>query len=476
MFFKIDNQDNSDSISNPEDLISSRLVLRTPSEAIKPVLAPPLPPEEKKGKSSLVSKLSAVINSLLFFGCLMLFLIPVFEKTADYPGPLPIDRVIVIPKDAGVKTIANILERANVISSETFFFFYVYLSEQRDKFRNGIYNLKPRSRLKAGEFNIKAHASIAEVVNILSEGKSVLHSITIPEGLTSEQIVARLNADEALIGKIEKIPEEGSLLPDTYKFERGMTREQLIAKMQSEHKRVLQQVWERRYPDLQLTSPKELLILASIVEKETGRADERSQVAAVFLNRLSKGVKLQSDPTIVYGLVGGKGTLGRGVLRSEIREPTPYNTYVIDGLPPGPIANPGRASLEAVSKPSRTKNLFFVANGSGGHVFAETYEQHQRNVARWRQIERGRIEAAATASGKTGESEIDKVIPQDDTEGAGSSENPAILADTPADDAFSTDEGRKQVFDASEGTEKDPLLDKSFDLDSPQDVPALEDY
>ena len=183
------------------------------------------------------------------------------------------------------------------------------------------------------------------------------------------------------------MPREGTLLPETYKFPRGTTREQVIQRMQQAQKRVLEEIWERRSPDLPLKSPEQLVTLASIVEKETGKADERSRVAAVFVNRLRQKMKLQSDPTIIYGLVGGKGTLGRPIMRSEIEQPTPYNTYVIDGLPPGPIANPGRASLEAAANPARTKELFFVADGTGGHAFAETYDQHQKNVAKLRAIE-----------------------------------------------------------------------------------------
>jgi UPF0755 protein len=160
--------------------------------------------------------------------------------------------------------------------------------------------------------------------------------------------------------------------------------------MQAKQREILNQIWARRSPDLPIKTPQELVILASIVEKETGRADERTRVAGVFINRLAKRMKLQSDPTIVYGLVGGKGTLGRGILRSEIEKATPYNTYVVEGLPPGPIANPGRAALEAVANPSRTKEVYFVADGTGGHAFAETLDQHQRNVVRWRQLERAK--------------------------------------------------------------------------------------
>ena len=178
------------------------------------------------------------------------------------------------------------------------------------------------------------------------------------------------------------------MLPETYKFPRGTTREQVIQRMQAAQKRLVAEIWEHRSPDVPLKSPEQLVTLASIVEKETGKADERSRVAAVFANRLQKKMKLQSDPTIIYGLVGGKGTLGRPIKRSEISQPSPYNTYVIDGLPPGPIANPGRASLEAAANPARTRDLFFVADGTGGHAFSESLDAHQKNVAKLRTIEK----------------------------------------------------------------------------------------
>jgi len=184
------------------------------------------------------------------------------------------------------------------------------------------------------------------------------------------------------------MPKEGSLLPETYKVVRGMSRSDLIKKMQDDQRKAVDQIWARRASDLPLRSPYELIILASIVEKETGKADERSRVARVFLNRLQKHMRLQSDPTIVYGLVGGKGSLGHSISRAELDKFSPYNTYLIDGLPPGPIANPGRAALEAVANPSRTQELYFVADGTGGHVFAETLDQHSRNVQRWRQLEK----------------------------------------------------------------------------------------
>jgi UPF0755 protein len=215
----------------------------------------------------------------------------------------------------------------------------------------------------------------------------VQHQLTIPEGLTSEQIVARLLESDILSGNVKDVPREGSLLPDSYHFNRGFTREQMIQRMRQAQDRLVREVWERRNPDLPLKTPDQLVILASIIEKETGKPEERTRIAAVLTNRLKQKMKLQSDPTIIYGLVFGKGTLGHPLTKSEIAQPTPYNTYIIDGLPPGPIANPGRGAIEAAANPARTKELFFVADGTGGHAFAETYDQHLKNVARLRALE-----------------------------------------------------------------------------------------
>ena len=248
--------------------------------------------------------------------------------------------------------------------------------------------LKASSELKPGEYAFQKNASLRDVIGTIVEGKVVQHAVTIPEGLTSEQIVARLSENDIFAGIVREMPREGTLLPETYKFPRGTTRDQVIQRMQQSQKRVLGEIWERRNPDVPLRTPEQLVTLASIIEKETGKADERSRVAAVFVNRLRQRIKLQSDPTIIYGLVGGKGTLGRPIKRSEIQQPSPYNTYVVDGLPPGPIANPGRASLEAAANPARTRDLYFVADGTGGHTFTETYDQHQKNVAKLRTLEK----------------------------------------------------------------------------------------
>jgi UPF0755 protein len=289
-------------------------------------------------------------------------------------GPLDREKVVNIPRGLGLRDIADLLARENVI-------------EQPWVFIGGVLMLKAKDDLKYGEYKFAKQITLREAIETIIEGKVVQHAFTIPEGLTSEQIVTRLAEVDFLAGNIREIPKEGTLLPETYNFPRGTTREQVIQRMQNAHRRAVQEVWDRRNADIPVRTPEALVTLASIVEKETGRPDERTRVAAVFVNRLRQRIKLQSDPTIIYGLVGGKGTLGRPIMRSEIEQPTPYNTYAIEGLPPGPIANPGRASLEAAANPARTKELYFVADGTGAHAFAENYAQHQQNVAKLRQFE-----------------------------------------------------------------------------------------
>jgi len=305
-----------------------------------------------------------VLGGTLYFG----------QQRFEAPGPLAQEKVVNIPRGLGLRDISDLLQREGVI-------------DQPWVFIGGALVLKARGGLKHGEYMFAQHASIADVVETMIQGKVMQHSLTLAEGLTSQQIVAHLLANDALTGEIKEIPPEGTLLPETYRFTRGMTREQIIQRMQQAQQHLLAEVWEHRSPDLALKTPQQLVTLASIVEKETGRPEERSRVAAVFLNRLKSKMKLQSDPTIIYGLTGGKGALGHPLLRSEMEQPNPYNTYLISGLPPGPIANPGRAALEAVANPARTKDLYFVADGAGHHLFSETYEQHQKNVAKLRAIE-----------------------------------------------------------------------------------------
>ncbi|MBN9597015.1 MAG: endolytic transglycosylase MltG [Afipia sp.] len=349
---------------------------RSPRAALEPEQVPQPPKHSRRARSTLVVVGNAIFTFLIVA---MLLVGGVFfygKKTIEAKGPLAEDKVVNIPPRAGMTDIGDILLRAGVISAD------------RWTFIGGVLAMNARSGLKSGEYLFQKNASLRDVINTIVEGKVVQHAITIPEGLTSEQIVARLQDNDIFSGSLKEQPREGTLLPDTYNFPRGTPRDQVIHRMQQAQKRVLAEVWARRNPDVPLRSPEQLVTLASIVEKETGRADERSRVAAVFTNRLRQRIKLQSDPTIIYGLVGGKGTLGRPIKRSEIQQPSPYNTYVIEGLPPGPIANPGRASLEATANPARTRDLFFVADGTGGHSFTETYDQHQKGVAKLRAMEK----------------------------------------------------------------------------------------
>ncbi len=349
---------------------------RSPRAALEPEQLPPPPKRSERARNPLVVVGNAVVTIVLI---LMIGAGGAYvygRQNIEAPGPLQEDKIVNIPTRAGMTDIADILQREGVIDSN------------RWAFIGSVFALKARSELKPGEYSFQKNASLRDVIGTIVEGKVVQHAVTIPEGLTSEQIVARLSENEIFAGAVREMPREGTLLPETYKFPRGTTRDQAIARMQQAQKRVLSEIWERRNPDIPVKTPEQLITLASIVEKETGKADERSRVAAVFLNRLRQKIKLQSDPTIIYGLVGGKGTLGRPIKRSEIQQPSPYNTYVVDGLPPGPIANPGRASLEAAANPARTRDLFFVADGTGGHAFTETYDQHQKNVAKLRTMEK----------------------------------------------------------------------------------------
>jgi UPF0755 protein len=347
---------------------------RSPRTALEPDPVEIPVRRSKSARHPFVVIGNAIISIFVLLAIAAGVALAIGKQRFDAVGPLSEDRIVNIPRGSGIRDIADVLVREGVI-------------DQPWVFIGGVLALKAREDLKAGEYQFKAHASLRDVVATIVEGRVVTHQLTVPEGLTSEQIVARLLDDNVLVGNIKEIPREGSLLPDTYNFTRGVTREQMIQRMQQAQQRVLKEIWDRRSPDLPIKTPEQLVVLASLVEKETGRPEERTRVAAVFVNRLKQRMKLQSDPTIIYGLVGGKGTLGRPIMRSEIDQPTPYNTYQIEGLPPGPIANPGRASLEAAANPARTRELYFVADGNGGHLFAETYEQHQKNVARLRLLE-----------------------------------------------------------------------------------------
>jgi UPF0755 protein len=359
-----------------------RMTPKSPRAALEPERVAMPTRRSKRAKHPIVIVGNAIFTIILLITLGVGGVVFWGKQKFDAPGPLSAEKIVNIPR-GGARDIAEMLTREGVITDPWIFM-------------GGALALKARGEdLKYGEYQFGKRASMREVAETIIEGKVVQHQLTLAEGLTSEQIVARLLENDVLSGNIREIPREGTLLPESYKFTRGMTREQMIQRMQQAHARMVKEVWDRRMPDLPIKSPEQLVTMASIVEKETGKPEERTRVAAVFMNRLKQNMRLQSDPTIIYGLVGGKGSLGRPIMRSEIEQPTPYNTYVINGLPPGPIANPGRASLEAVAAPARTKELYFVADGTGGHAFADNYDQHQKNVARLRVLEQSAKENAA---------------------------------------------------------------------------------
>jgi UPF0755 protein len=297
-------------------------------------------------------------------------------KEANRQGPATEDMTVLLPQGSSVSAIAHNLYNAGAIRYAELFIAVVRIRSAEND-------------LKAGEYEIPAGASTMEIIDILIEGKSILHQITLPEGLTTAQILKLIAANDVLLGEVTLEPEEGELLPETYAFIRGETRDHIIERMIDAQDDIIEELWDLRATELPISTPEEAIILASIVEKETGVAEERPRVAAVFVNRLKRGMRLESDPTIIYGLTKGE-PLGRGLRVSELRGETPYNTYIIRGLPPTPIANPGAASIAAVLNPAETNDLFFVADGTGGHAFAETNREHERNVAAWRRIERER--------------------------------------------------------------------------------------
>jgi len=287
-------------------------------------------------------------------------------------GPAAAQTVVVITPGSGLNRIAATLAQAGVIGNGLLF-------------RAGVMRRGRTAQLKAGEYAFPPHASEAQVVDMLVAHKALEHRLTIPEGLTSDAAVALVKADPTLTGDVPVVP-EGSLLPETYLFERGTTRAELLARMHKAQEALLAQVWPKRKEGLPVASQEDALKLASIVEKETAIPSERPRIAAVFINRLQNGMKLESDPTIIYGLTKGV-PLGHPLRQSELATPNPYSTYQIAGLPPTPISNPGRDAIQAVLNPSDSQELYFVANGTGGHVFAKTAAEHQRNVAQWRKIE-----------------------------------------------------------------------------------------
>jgi len=297
------------------------------------------------------------------------------------PGPLAQERTLVIPAGSGGASIARRLHETGIITDARLF-------------RLGLELWAEPKPLRAGEFAFAAAISPRDAIRLLQSGETVTRRLTVPEGRTVAEVAVQVAAADGLKGEPGPLSTEGSLLPETYHFAHGDSRRALLGRMRKAMTDVLNELWSGRHRPSPLTSPQEALILASIVEKETGVAAERPRVAAVFLNRLRRGMRLQSDPTVVYGITGGRQPLGRPLSRKDLDTPTAYNTYQIDGLPPGPIANPGRAAIEAVLNPDQTKELYFVADGSGGHVFARTLAEHNRNVARWRKLKRQQAKGA----------------------------------------------------------------------------------
>jgi UPF0755 protein len=303
-----------------------------------------------------------------------------------YRGPGPAAPVggsttVTLERGDSVAQIAQALKKARVVRSAQ-----VFLTAAK---------LTGAARaLKAGEYEIKSHASMARILADIRDGKVVRHQVTVPEGWTSEMAADAVNRQPVLVGSAGS-PAEGAILPDTYRVERGENRAEVVRRMELAQQKLLSQLWAARQPNLPFRTPEEAVTLASIVEKETALPSERPRIAAVYINRLRQGMRLESDPTTIYGISKGR-PLGRGLTMGELVTATPYNTYRMEGLPPGPIANPGRAALAATLNPPKTTELFFVANGQGGHVFASTYEEHQRNVTKWRAIER----AQAAGAGK----------------------------------------------------------------------------
>ena len=513
-----------------------------PKKAAKPVRKPP-----KKPRGGSLSALSGVLSFLLVGAALGVGAFGWAFLQATKTGPLTEVKIVNLSRDAIDGTIGEQLEAAGVIDSATWFNVITLVDGSR-------------SRLKRGEYSFKAGESLRQIEAQLAGGKVLQHKLPIPEGLTSEQIVQRIRDADFLVGEIRETPKEGSLLPETLDFPRGTSRDSVVKRFQNEAIKTVADIWAKRAPDLPIKSPGELVTLASIVEKETGKADERPHVAGVFTNRLNKHMKLQSDPTIVYGLVFGKGTLGHSLTRAEIDQSTPYNTYAIDGLPPGPICNPGKAALEAAANPLKTRDLYFVADGTGGHAFAETVEQHNKNVAAWRLLKQettdrvspevnvgpdagapkptptptgkphamveppdprifgalarpiatakpGALDKVLTAFahnqnateavlgakgvGSRSLEDLGAVIPGVTDESAVAADGPPVAMPTPAagpKDLFDdprvplavadatphpASTGAHRVFDASEGTPLDPLLNKTWDLNNPQVVPAV---
>ena len=333
-------------------------------------MSDPLPAPKNR---NILRQLDQVFSTLLLFG----FLAPVLTGAALFvPGPLAQEKTIVIAHGENAAEISAQLEKENAVYVAPLFHIAARLIAQ--------------GSLKAGEYAIPASASPFDIALMMHDGHSVVRLFTVAEGLTSGEVVHLLNADPVLTGTTAAVPAEGALLPETYRYSYGDSRASLIARMEKAMQEKVNEIWSKREDGLPLKSPQEALTLASIVEKETGKPEERPRIAGVFYNRLHQNMRLQSDPTVIYALTLGRETLDRSLTHEDLSVHSPYNTYAIDGLPPQPICNPGRAALEAVVHPEHHGFLYFVADGSGGHAFAADLAAHNENINRWHAVERSK--------------------------------------------------------------------------------------
>lgn len=331
--------------------------------------------------------IGTLISYFIVFSAIGGILVLVSLQSIMAPGPLPMQKTVIIDKGASVNNIADTLLKEGVIGSPLVF-----------KIASRV--ISDPTKLKAGEYSFPANIPLTAVIGKLQIGDTVKHQITIPEGLTSYEVVELLKANEDLGGDIATVPAEGSLLPETYSFELGDSRQAKLDQMASNMNNRLEELWEKRQQDLPFKTKEEALTLASIVEKETGIPSERARIAGVFVNRLKAGIPLQTDPTVIYAMHQGKpdnkglGPIGRRLLKKDLEIDSPYNTYKNIGLPPGPIANPGRDAIEATLQPEQNDYLFFVADGTGGHLFAKTLDEHNTNVENWRKARKDKEDAA----------------------------------------------------------------------------------
>jgi UPF0755 protein len=359
---------------------------KSPAEALEPARPAARKTKRPRRKARRLSPALRLLNTVLTLtvACLVLAAGSAFwlAREVNKPGPSREAKLESVRKGDGARDVAARLEADGVISSQ-----HLFVVNHLGRHLLGWFGVKPL-QIKAGEFEIPPGASLKQVAEILNEGRSTMYRVTVPEGLTTQAIINRLRADSNLQGDIAVMPGEGTLLPDTYKFSKGMTRQQLVDLMQAEQKKLLEKLWATRQEGLPFQTPEEVVTFASVVEKETGRNDERDRVAAVFVNRLRKKMRLQSDPTILYGLFLGATEWGRPIYKSEIQSKTAHNTYQIEALPPTPICNPGKSALEAALNPAKTTDLYFVANGQGGHIFTSTLAEHNNAVANWRKVEK----------------------------------------------------------------------------------------